>query len=696
LDTKRLRLLDTQRQVAILRGLLSAHERGVCPAATESSGIVADAARVRGAAGSAVGRHPTFKLQVEIMSEPTVRPFKAEVSQILNLVVNSLYSNTEVFVRELISNASDALDKLRFESLKRPELLPADEALVVRVTPDPEKSTLTFWDNGIGMSASELEDNLGTIARSGTKQFVEALQAAQRADRPALIGQFGVGFYSAYLVADRVEVTSRAAGSTEAFRWESDAKETFSIEPGERDVQGTTVTLHLKPEHKEFLEPFRLRRLIERYSDYIPHAIELEKREGKSGEPAEPTFERVNQASALWRRSSKDVTKEQYEEFYKHLTHDWEPPLAYRHFQVEGKQLFFALLFIPKRAPFDLFEVESKHGVRLHVRRVFVMDNCTDLVPRYLRFVRGVVDSEDLPLNVSRELLQDSAAVRVIKKQLVNHTLTAIEQLKENDKERYAEFWTAYGVVLKEGLHLDASERSRIAKLVQFHSSTTDGFTGFADYVSRMKPEQKAIYYAAGASRDLLHKSPHLEELRKRGYEVLYMTDPIDPFALESVPEFEGTPLVNAMTSELKLDPAEQGESEAKPAEGAEALLARMKEVLTEKVDEVRTSQRLTDSPVCLVIPEGGLAPHIEQLLRARKMSVPPSKRILEVNTRHPVIENLARAVAAHSEGGQVSSWIRTLYDQALIAEGSPVDDPADFARRLTDLVQRASTGAAP
>jgi molecular chaperone HtpG len=627
------------------------------------------------------------------MSEPTVRPFKAEVSQILHLVVNSLYSNTEVFVRELISNASDALDKLRFESLKRPELLPADQALLVRVIPDPQKNTLTFWDNGIGMSERELEENLGTIARSGTKQFVEALQAAQRADRPALIGQFGVGFYSAYLVADKVEVTSRAAGSDQAFRWQSDAKETFTIEPGERDTQGTTVTLHLKPEHAEFAQSFRLKRLIERYSDYLAHPIELQK-DAKVGEAAAPEFERVNQASALWRRPAKDVSKEQYEEFYKHLTHDWEPPLAYRHFQVEGKQLFYALLFIPKRAPFDLFEVESKHGVRLHVRRVFVMDNCTDLVPRYLRFVRGVVDSEDLPLNVSRELLQDSALVRVIKKQLVNHTLTAIEQLKDSDKERFADFWNAYGVVLKEGLHLDASERPRIAKLVQYYSSTTDGWTGFADYVSRMKPEQKAIYYAAGASRELLHRSPHLEELRKRGYEVLYMTDPIDPFALESLPEFDGKPLVNAMTSELKLDPLESGEAEPKPAEGAEALLARMKEVLTDKVDEVRASQRLTDSPVCLVIPEGGLAPHIEQLLRARKMSVPPSKRILEVNARHPVIENLARAVAARSDGDDVSSWIRTLYDQALIAEGSPVDDPADFARRLTDLVRRASTVA--
>lgn len=636
------------------------------------------------------------------MTEPTVRPFKAEVSQVLHLVVNSLYSNAEVFVRELISNASDALDKLRFEALKRPELLPEGQTLKVRISSDREKGTLTFWDNGIGMSEAELSENLGTVARSGTKQFVEALQAAQRAgDGLQLIGQFGVGFYSAYLVADRVEVISRAAGSDVAFHWESDAKETYSIQPSEREVQGTTVILHLKPEHKEYLEEYRLRRLIERYSDYIPHAIEVARQsdtekasDAASEEEEEERYERVNQASALWRRAVKDITKEQYEEFYKHLTHDWEPPLAHRHFHVEGKQLFYALLFIPKRPPFDLFDIETKHGVRLHVRRVFVMDNCTDLVPRYLRFIRGVVDSEDLPLNVSRELLQDSAAVRVIKKQIVNHALSAIEELKENDKERYAEFWAAYGVVLKEGLHLDSAERGRIAKLVQFQSSSQDGWTTFGEYVSRMKPEQKAIYYATGANRDLLHKSPHLEELRKRGYEVLYMTDPIDPFAMESLPEFEGKPLVNAMTADLKLEPEEKSESEDKPLETSEAVLGRMKSVLADKVDEVRVSKRLRDSPVCLVVPEGGLAPHIEQLLRARKMSVPPRKRILEVNTRHPLIENLARVVQTQGESEEVSSWIRTLYDQALIAEGSPVEDPADFARRLTELVQRATAAA--
>jgi molecular chaperone HtpG len=636
------------------------------------------------------------------MSDPAVRPFKAEVSQLLKLLVNSLYSNPEVFVRELISNASDALDKLRFDSLSKPELMPSGTTLAVRISPDPDQGTLTFSDNGIGMGAKELEENLGTLARSGTRQFVEALEAAQKTgERPQLIGQFGVGFYSAFLVADRVDVVSRAAGSSEAFRWSSDAKESFTVSPDERPEQGSTVILHLKPESKEYLEPYRLRQLIERYSDYIPHPIELKKEPAKEEEKgSEPTFERVNQASAIWRRPQKELSKEQYVGFYKHLTRDWEEPIAYRHFQVEGTQMFYALLFVPKRPPFDLYDAESKHGVRLHVKRVFVMDDCTDLVPRYLRFVRGVVDSEDLPLNVSREMLQDSSAVRVIKKQLTNHTLSLLEDLRKDDVEAYNGFWASYGTVLKEGLHFAESERNRIAKLVQYQSSGVEqGWTTFEGYISRMKPEQKAIYYAAGASRQLIESSPHLEGLRKRGYEVLFMTDPIDPFAISTLNEFEGKPIVNAMTENLELgdDAAGEGktEEEKKAETSADAeragLLAHMKSVLSDKVSEVRASRRLTDSPTCLVIAEGGMAPHIEQMLRARKMDVPVNKRILEVNTSHPVVKNLDLAYQAAQGSEEVRSWIRTLYDQALIAEGSPLDDPADFARRLTALVQKAS-----
>jgi molecular chaperone HtpG len=632
------------------------------------------------------------------MSEPTVRPFKAEVSQLLKLLVNSLYSNPEVFIRELISNASDALDKLRFESLSRPELLPADTTLAVRISADADAGTLTFWDNGIGMTEHELADNLGTLAKSGTRQFVEALEAADKNERPQLIGQFGVGFYSAFLVADRVDVTSRAAGSDKAFRWSSNAQDSFSIDIAERDVQGTSVVLHLKPDTKEYLENFRIRQLIERYSDYIPHPIELAKQ--AKGE-AQPSFERVNQASAIWRRPAKELTKEQYEGFYKHLSRDWEPALAHRHFQVEGTQMFYALLFLPKRPGFDLYDAESKHGVRLHVKRVFVMDNCSDLVPRYLRFIRGVVDSEDLPLNVSREMLQDSTAVRVIKKQLTNHGLSMLEDLRKEDQKAFDGFWAAYGSVLKEGLHFAETERDRIAKLVQYESSAVEGWTTLEAYVSRMKQDQKAIYYAAGASRQLIEHGPHLEELRERGYEVLYMTDPIDPFAVSSLNEFDGKPLVNAMTEDLKLEPVEKkkdsAEEAAKPESGKDGdaradLLAHMKEVLGDKVAEVRASKRLKDSPTCLVIAEGGMAPHIEQMLRARRMDVPVSKRILEVNTAHPVVANLDSAFSASRNSEDVRSWIRTLYDQALIAEGSPLEDPADFARRLTALVQKATS----
>ena len=644
------------------------------------------------------------------MSDPAVRPFKAEVSQLLKLLVNSLYSNPEVFVRELISNASDALDKLRFDSLGKPELMPSGTTLAVRIIPDAEQKTLTFSDNGIGMSAEELEENLGTLARSGTRQFVEALEAARdAADRPQLIGQFGVGFYSAFLVADRVDVVSRAAGSSEAFRWSSDAKESFTISPAERDEQGTSIRLYLKPECVEYLEGFRLRQLVERYSDYIPHPIELKTQKDADGKAdadskeVEPAFERVNQASALWRRPQKELTREQYVGFYKHLTRDWEEPIAYRHFQVEGTQMFYALLFLPKRPAFDLYDAESKHGVRLHVKRVFVMDDCSDLVPRYLRFVRGVVDSEDLPLNVSREVLQDSSAVRVIKKQLTNHTLSLLEDLRKEDAEKYDGFWASYGTVLKEGLHFAESERDRIEKIVKYHSSGVDGWTTFEGYVSRMKPEQKAIYYAAGTSRQLIESSPHLEGLLQRGYEVLYLTDPIDPFAISTLNEFEGKPIVNAMTENLDLGEESQPRDESDEAKKAESrgasdrsdLLAHMKAILSDKVSEVRASKRLTDSPTCLVIAEGGMAPHIEQMLRARKMDVPAAKRILEVNTSHPVVANLDLAFLAAKDSDDVRSWVRTLYDQALIAEGSPLEDPADFARRLTVLVQKASAAQA-
>ncbi len=633
------------------------------------------------------------------MSDSKVHNFQAEVSQVLKLVVNSLYSHKEIFLRELLSNASDALDKLRFRALSEPELLEGETEYHIRIIPDVENNTVTISDNGIGMTEAELVDNLGTIARSGTREFLEKLQAAQAQKDVQLIGQFGVGFYSSFLVADRVDVVTRAAGQTQAFKWSSDAKESYTVEPAERAGHGTDVVLHLADDQKEYAQGYRLRHLISQYSDYIEHPIEMPKvklsseedEEKKDDEPTAPEFERVNQAGALWQKSDKDVAKEQYEEFYKHLSHDWEAPMAYRHFKVEGTQMFAGLVFLPKRPPFDLFDSNATHGVRLHVKRVFVMDNCEELLPKYLRFVRGLVDSEDLPLNVSRELLQDSRAIRIIKKQVVNHALSMIEEVASERAEDYETFWRSFGAVLKEGLHYGADDKERLAKLVRYESSTTEGLTSLSDYVGRMKEGQTSIFYAVGPDRRLLENSPHLERLRKRGFEVLFMTDPVDSFAVAGIGEFEGKTLVSAMDD--KLDLGDDGSEEEKAQretdkKDAESLLGRFKSVLENKVSEVRASERLTDSPVCLVIPEGGVAPHIERLMRAHNQALPATKRILEVNPSHPVIAKLKRAHETDPESPAVADRIGLLYDQALIAEGSPVEDPAEFSKRLSRLMQ--------
>jgi molecular chaperone HtpG len=627
------------------------------------------------------------------MSDATTHSFKAEVSQVLHLVVNSLYSNKEVFLRELVSNASDALDKRRFEGLTHPELAATDE-LKIQISADPAASTLTISDNGIGMTAAELEQNLGTIARSGTREFLNKITKAKEAGEQGLqlIGQFGVGFYSAYLVADKVDVITRHAGEETAHRWSSDAQQSFTIEPATRAEVGTTLVLHVKEEHKEFLNSGRLRELVRRYSDYIGHPIELGV-PPKEGESKELTFERINQASALWQRTPSEVTEEQYGEFYRHLTHDFEPPLAHRHFKVEGTQLFAGLLFLPKRAPFDLYDPAAKHGIRLHVRRVFVMDDCAELLPNFLRFVRGVIDSEDLPLNVSREILQDSKLVRVIKKQVVNHSLSMIEELAGRDSSAFAKFWADFGAVIKEGLHFEDEHRERIAKIVRYESTTQPGLTTLSEYVARMKEGQKAIYYATGNSRALLDSSPHLEALKKRGYEVLFMTDGVDPFAVASLGEFDGKQLVSAMDENLDLAEEElteeQRAAETEQKKQAEPLVERFKAVLASKVGEVRLSTRLTDSPVCLVVPEGGMAPHIERLMMARQMGIPAQKRILELNPGHPLIQNLERR--DRDDPGNVAAWIELLYDQALIAEGSPLENPSAFAQRLTTLLTSAS-----
>ncbi|NLY95756.1 MAG: molecular chaperone HtpG [Myxococcales bacterium] len=610
------------------------------------------------------------------MSEKTSHSFQAAVTEVLRLVIESLYSNPEIFLRELVSNASDAIDKRRFKAIEDPSAL-GEITPTIRITPDREAGTLTISDDGIGMSREELMKNLGTVAHSGSKEFIRALEEAKRGD-VSLIGQFGVGFYSAFLVADRVEVVSRPVGGAEATRFRSDGREGYELEPAERADVGTDVILHLKEDAKEYLDPWRLRALVRKHSDYVQHPIELAvENDGKR------RYERINDGNALWTRNPKEVTKEQIDEFYKHLTHDFEAPLAYRHFQVEGTLMFSGLLFIPRRPPFDLFTAETKHGIRLHVKRVFIMDECEALLPRWLRFVRGVVDSEDLPLNVSREMLQDSKVVRTISQQVVRRSLDMIEELASTDD--YTTFWRAYGAVLKEGLHFAPEHRARLAKLCRFESTAVEGLTSLADYVSRMKEGQEAIYYVLGANRALVENSPHLEALKKKGYEVLLLTDPVDAFAMDGLDEFEGKELVSAMEAELDLE--EEGDAE-KPA--LEGLEGRIKKVLESKVSEVRWSKRLVDSAACLVLPPSGLPPYLERIFRAQQGDLPEPKRILELNPSHPLILALEKRVDA--DDPTVDETIELLYAQALLAEGSPVEEPAKLAQTLTQLLTEKLT----
>lgn len=639
------------------------------------------------------------------MTSPNQHSFQAEVSQVLSLVVNSLYSNKEIFLRELVSNASDALDKLRFRALSDKTLLGDDSELKICISPDAEKNTLTISDNGIGMTRDELIANLGTIARSGTKEFSEMLKeaAAQKEENTQLIGQFGVGFYSAYLVADRVEVISRAAGSDEAFRWESEAKDGFTVEPAERDSRGTTLILHLKEEQKEFTGAYRIRDVIQRHSDYVGHPIELTHLETPppaEGEetPGEPELktEVINQASALWQRSPKDVTEEQYVEFYKHLAHDWEKPLVWKHFKIEGTQMFSGIVFLPETVRADLLDPRGDHGVRLHVRRILAMESCDELLPKWLRFVRGVVDSDDLPLNVSRETLQDSKAVKIIKKQVVSQVLSMIEGLEKDRPEDFLKFWTNFGAILKEGFHFEPEHKERLAKIVRFKTTHQpentekpgEEWTSLTDYVGRMKADQPGIYFVEGGSRDVLEKSPHLEQLRKKEYEVLLMTDGVDPFALEHLRDFDGHRMINAMNEGLDL-----GEEAAKEEEdeATGAFTSKFKEVLGDAVGDVRRSKRLAESPACLVTPEGGLPPHMEAMFKAQNLSIPQTKRILEINSEHPVVQNLQKLAETQPESPEVGEWMHLLHDQALIAEGSQVKDPAQLAQRLTALLQTAS-----
>ncbi len=618
--------------------------------------------------------------------------FQAEVKQLLHLMIHSLYSNKEIFLRELVSNASDACDKLRFEAIDHPDLLEGDSDLRIRVEFDKDARTITIADNGIGLSRDEAIANLGTIARSGTREFFSQLTGDKQKDAQ-LIGQFGVGFYSSFIVAEKVAVRSRRAGlpASEGVLWESDGQGEFSVSAIDREARGTSVTLTLRADEDEFLSSWKLREVLRRYSDHISLPIEMKQEEWdaeKSEQVVKDAWETVNQASALWTRSKSDITDEQYKEFYKHVSHDYEDPLDWTHNRVEGRSEYTQLLFVPKRAPFDLYDRDARRGVKLYVKRVFIMDDADQLLPAYLRFVRGVVDSADLPLNVSREILQESRDVRAIREGSAKRILGLLEDLAKDKPEEYAEFWTQFGQVLKEGAGEDPANKDRIAGLLRFASTHADSpaqTVSLADYIGRMKEGQDKIYYLSADSYAAAAHSPHLEVFRRKGLEVLLLSDRVDEWMLSYLREFEGKALASVAKGGLDLDALADEEEKKQQAEAAEAFkptLERLKTALGERVKEVRATARLVDSPACVVVDEHELSPHLLRMLKAAGQDAPEVKPILEVNPGHALVKRL-EAQPDESFG----DWAELLLDQAMLAEGAALKDPAAFVKRVNALL---------
>ncbi len=629
-------------------------------------------------------------------TETEKHKFQAEVNEVLSLVVNSLYSHREVFLRELISNASDAIDKLSFEALSMPALLENEKDFRIDIIPDEAKGTLTIRDNGAGMTRAELIENLGTIARSGSKKLMQSLDAAKKKDL-SLIGQFGVGFYSAFLVADRVAVISRKAGTDEAWHWESEAKGDFEVRPSARPGRGTDVVLHLKEEAREYLQEWEVRQVVRKYSDFVRWPIRMEVVRKGEKEKERKEWVTLNEARALWTRPKSEITDEQYHEFYKHVGHDWQDPLAWTHFKVEGTHELTGLLFVPSQAPMDLGERKAR-GVKLFVKRVFIMDDAQEILPEWLRFARGVVDSEDLPLNVSREILQKDATTRFIRKQVAGKVITLLEELaaegereverdgKKVKEQRYLTFWKSFGRVLKEGVYHDAQWREQLAKLLRFHSSHGDGLTGLQEYVDRMPGAQKAIYFVAAENLAAARSSPHLEAVRKHGFEVLYMVDPIDEWIVDVLQKFADKPFTSVAKGDLDLPETEvEKQQREEKQKGLQGVLERVQKALGDKVKEARVTDRLTDSPCCLVAEEHGMSLRQERLLREAGHDLPEQKRILELNPDHPVVKKLA----AMTDEQQFAEWTDLLHDQALLAEGVLPDDPGAFAKRIAGLMGR-------
>ena len=611
--------------------------------------------------------------------------FQAEVKQLLHLMIHSLYSHKEIFLRELVSNAADAADKLRFEAIADPALYEDDAELKIWISADKAARTLTIRDNGIGMSRQEVIDHIGTIAKSGTREFFSRLTGDQQKDAQ-LIGQFGVGFYSSFIVADRVTLTTRRAGLTRehGVRWESDGLGEYTLETVQKERRGTEITLHLKEGEDEFLEPWRIKAIIRQYSDHIPIPIVFV--DEKGGE------ETVNRANALWARPKNEISEDDYKAFYKHVAHDFEDPLAWVHARVEGRQDYTVLLYVPAHAPFDLWDREAKSGIKLYVKRVFIMEDARKLMPAYLRFMRGVIDAADLPLNVSREILQHTRDMEAIRAGCVKKVLDLLEDLAAKEPEKYAQFWQNFGVVLKEGVGEDPGNKERIAKLLRFASTASDTQSvSLADYVGRMKPGQDKIWYLTADSLAAAKASPHLEIFRSKGVEVLLLTDRVDEWLVANLFEFDGKPLASVAKGEVDLSKV-QGEGEAQAqrepettSEEAKSLVDTLKGLLGEKVREVRVSRRLTESPACLVAGEHDMSPHLARMLQALGQRTPEVKPILEINPAHPLVQRVKR-----EEGERQADLAQILLDQAILLDGGQLPDPAGFVRRMNALMTQA------
>jgi molecular chaperone HtpG len=609
--------------------------------------------------------------------------FQAEVKQLLHLMIHSLYSHKEIFLRELVSNAADAADKLRFEAMSDPALYEQDAELKIWIRADKPARTLTIRDNGIGMSRQEVIEHIGTIAKSGTREFFSRLTGDQQKDAQ-LIGQFGVGFYSSFIVAERVTLTTRRAGLTRehGVRWESDGAGEYSLETVDKERRGTEIVLHLKEGEDEFLEPWRLKAVIRQYSDHIPIPIVFVDEKG-----AEET---VNRASALWARPKNEITEEEYQAFYQHVAHDFEPPLAWTHARVEGRQDYTVLLYIPSHAPFDLWDREARGGIKLYVKRVFIMEDAQRLMPAYLRFMRGVIDAADLPLNVSREILQQTRDMEMIRAGCVRKALDLLEDLAANAPDKYAKVWEHFGVVLKEGVGEDLANKERIARLLRFTTTSSDTPTvSLADYVGRMKEGQDRIWYLTADSLAAAKASPHLEIFRKKGVEVLLLTDRVDEWLVANLFEFDGKPLASVAKGDLDLSAVKSAQDESPEespkAEAAQVVVERLKTLLEGKVQDVRVSHRLVDSPVCLVAGEHDMSPHLVRMLKSLGQKTPESKPILEVNPTHPMV----RRIESESEARQADLAL-LLLDQAVLLDGGQLADPAGFVRRMNALLSAA------